>query len=104
MPTNGRYIGEMSEAVSAELRAELARRKIPVRTMASLTGIPLSTLQRTLNAQRAVDVEDLNEFCTFLDIETSELIARATLVARAAQKNIEQNNRRNQVRAVGGIR
>lgn len=74
MGTNARDIGDFSRAVSAELRAHLARKKISVRAFALSTGLPLTTLHKTLNAQRVVDVEDLFAICVPLGIQPGDII------------------------------
>ncbi|MDR6867641.1 DNA-binding Xre family transcriptional regulator [Microbacterium resistens] len=77
MGTNAREIGELSKAVSAELRAHLARRKISVRAFAASTRLPLTTLHKTLNAQRVVDVEDLYSICGPLGVEPGDVLDAA---------------------------
>jgi transcriptional regulator with XRE-family HTH domain len=79
--SNARAIGPMSKAVSAELRAALARAKMSVSRLATESGMAKSTLHKTLNAQRAVDVEDLYFICDYLGVQPETVIAAATVVA-----------------------
>lgn len=79
----------MSNAVAAELRALLARHRMSVRAFAAATGLPLSTLHKTLKAERAIDVEDLYEICVALDAEPAEVVAAAT---RAVERTERQRD------------
>ena len=72
----------MSLAVSAELRAALARKRYTVARLVKESGLPKSTLHKTLNGQRVVDVEDLYSICRFLGIEPADVV-------RAASKQVE---------------
>lgn len=81
---NARYIGPMTEAVAQELRAELARQKRSAKNLAESAGLTRSTLHKTLNAQRAIDVDDLFHLADLLNISPTEIFQRAEDVARAA--------------------
>jgi|GEM_PF-2233870 len=82
MATNARNVGYMSQAVGAEMRAELARQRKSARSFAKEHRLPLSTLHKNLRGERAIDVEDIDAFCTAAGIQASELIARAENVLR----------------------
>lgn len=81
MGTNARDIGPVSEAVSEELRALLARHKMSVRAFAQTHNLPLTTLHKTLNAQRVVDVEDLYSICEPLGADPAEILDAAIKAA-----------------------
>lgn len=81
MGTNARDIGPVSEAVSAELRALLARHKMSVRAFAQAQNLPLTTLHKTLNAQRVVDVEDLYAICDPLGADPAGILEAAIKAA-----------------------
>lgn len=80
---NARYIGPMTEAVAEELRAVLARQKRSAKNLAETAGLNRSTLHKTLNAQRAIDVDDLFHLADLLDVSATDIFARAELVARS---------------------
>ncbi|MFA5606611.1 MAG: helix-turn-helix transcriptional regulator [Leucobacter sp.] len=68
----------MSLAVSAELRAELARQGYNVQSFARHSNLPASTLHKTLKGQRVVDVEDLFNICDALGIDPGPIVDRAS--------------------------
>lgn len=82
---NARYIGPMSKAVSAELRAALARAGKSATQLSKDANLSKSTLHKTLKGDRVVDVEDLYEICWALGIEPHEIIEAATEVANRNQ-------------------
>lgn len=79
---NARYVGPMTEAVAQELRAELARQRRSAKSLAEDNGLNRSTLHKTLNAQRAIDVDDLLRLSDMLNISATDLFARAERIAR----------------------
>lgn len=79
MGTNARDVGDFSHAVSAELRAAIARANYTVRAFAREHALPLSTLHKTLRAERVVDVEDLAQICQALGIDPSDIVERAEI-------------------------
>ncbi|PRI10956.1 helix-turn-helix domain-containing protein [Leucobacter massiliensis] len=81
--SNARKIGPMTEAVAQELRAELARQRRSAKSLAESAGLNRSTLHKTLNAQRAIDVDDLFHLADLLDVSPSEMFAKAEALARA---------------------
>jgi len=83
MGTNAREVGPMTEAVAAELRAELGRQRLSMREFSRRSRLPLTTLQRTLSGKRAIDVDELFEICDWLEIEAGDIIEAAERVARA---------------------
>lgn len=87
---NARYIGPMTEAVAEELRAVLARQKRSAKSLAETAGLNRSTLHKTLNAQRAIDVDDLFHLADLLDVSPAEIFARAEVVARTRMGDHEE--------------
>lgn len=74
---NARPIGVMTQAVATEMRMVMAEHKVSAAKLASQTNLAKSTLHKTLRAERAIDVEDVHNFCDFFDLNPAELIARA---------------------------
>ena len=72
------------ERVAAEVRAELARRGIPVGDLAEATGINLRVLGRKLSGSSPIGVEELIAIATALGVRPSTLIQSAHLAAAAA--------------------
>lgn len=83
MGTNARLIGPLSRAVSAELRAELARQSYSVRGFSKMHGVPLTRLHKTLRGERVVDVEDLYSLSELLGIEPVDVLRRAQRIAES---------------------
>lgn len=81
--SNAREIGPMTHAVARELRALMARHKYSAARLSKEAGIPRATLHRTLNAQRAIDVEDLFEICDFFKVDPARLMEFAAESAKA---------------------
>lgn len=79
---NARYVGPMTEAVAQELRALLARHKYSATRLSREANLAKSTLHKTLNARRAIDVEDVFEICEFLGVDPGPLLDAAAAVAR----------------------
>ena len=82
--SNARAIGPMSLATSAELRAEIARKGYSVQQFARISGLPVSTLHKTLKGHRVVDVEDVFSICEALGVDPGALIDMAAENARSA--------------------
>lgn len=72
------------ERVAAEVRAELARKDIPIAELAAATGINLRVLGRKLSGSSPIGVEELISIATALDVRPSALIQSAHLAAAAA--------------------
>jgi transcriptional regulator with XRE-family HTH domain len=72
----------MSQAVSAELRAAASRRNLGVRELAALSRLPYSTVSKTLNAKRVVDVEELGRLAHGIGIEPAEIVRNAEIAIR----------------------
>lgn len=90
--SNARDIGPMTEAVAEELNALLGRRKISAARLSKDAGIPRATLHRTLNALRAIDVDDVLKICDFLGESCSDLIERAEALAHERMRHSSETN------------
>jgi len=82
MGTNSRELGPLSQAVSAELRAESSRRNIGVRELGERSRLPYSTVSKSLRGARVIDVEELGRLCHGLDIEPAEILRNAEIAIR----------------------
>ena len=72
----------MTKAVAGCMRAEMARLGWSATRLAAESGIPKSTLHRSLRADRAIDVEDVFAFTEFLGLDIGEFLNRAADEAR----------------------
>lgn len=72
-----------SEAVSAEVRAEMARQKVSMNSLAMQVGIPVSTLRRSVLGQRPFSIDELHDVAEFLNISMAELIHNSAVVRSA---------------------
>lgn len=66
-----------SERVAEEIRAEMARQKITVNALSEESGIPISTLRRSVNGQRPFTIQELFVITRLLDTTVVEIIQRA---------------------------
>ena len=64
--------------ITAEIMAEMAKKKISIKEMAELTGISRTTLSMRLNEHSSFDLDELNVVCEHLGVEGWELMRRAT--------------------------
>lgn len=64
-------------SLAAEIYAELGAQRIPVKQLASATGISLSTLYRRLDGVRPFYVEELDAIGQALAVPAHELARRA---------------------------
>lgn len=77
MGTNARVAGTVVAALAEELRVELTRQDLTVRKLAEVSGVPYTTVQRSLKGARSIDVEELQKMCDALGVRSSELFRRA---------------------------
>lgn len=82
--SNARDIGPMTVAVAEELNALLGRRKMSASKLSREADIPRATLHKTLNALRAIDVDDVFKICDHLGEDTHALIERAERSVKSA--------------------
>lgn len=66
-----------SERVAEEIRAEMARQKITVNALSEESGIPISTLRRSVNGQRPFTIQELFVITRLLGTTVVEIIQRA---------------------------
>lgn len=83
MGTNGRVVGPLVEAVATEIRVELARKKIGVRELSRLSGVPYSTARKCVEGLRAIDIEELSLLSAALGLTPSAIVERAEAAVAA---------------------
>ncbi|WKE50371.1 helix-turn-helix transcriptional regulator [Corynebacterium tuberculostearicum] len=66
-----------SERVAEEIRAEMARQQISVDALSEKSGIPISTLRRSVKGQRPFTITELFVITRLLGISVVEIIQRA---------------------------
>ena len=71
--------GSMTRAIAAELRAEMAVKKISRPRLAELTGIGNRSLQRYLNAHRRFDLDQLDLMAKALGTTAPDITYAAEL-------------------------
>lgn len=71
----------MAKKVAAELRAELARRRLSGRQVAHHIQMPHATVTRWLNGDTAITLDGLAMICGSLGLPIAELLARAEVTS-----------------------
>lgn len=66
-----------AEAVAGEIRAEVARQRLTLRTLAETTDITPSTLSRRMADPASLSFDELVAICSALGITPAALLARA---------------------------
>lgn len=66
-----------SERVAEEVRAEMARRQISVNALSEESGVPISTLRRSVNGQRPFTIQELFVITRLLDTTVVDIVQRA---------------------------
>lgn len=66
-----------SERVAEEVRAEMARRQISVNALSEDSGVPISTLRRSVNGQRPFTIQELFVITRLLDTTVVDIVQRA---------------------------
>ena len=66
-----------SEWVAEEIRAEMARQQITVDALSEQSGIPISTLRRSVKGYRPFTINELFVITRLLGISVVEIIQRA---------------------------
>lgn len=66
-----------SERVAEEVRAEMARRQISVDALSEESGVPISTLRRSVKGYRPFTIQELFVITRLLDTTVVEIIQRA---------------------------
>lgn len=79
-----------SEALTAEIRAEMARQNIRNPTLATLSGINRTEIWRKVNNHRLLDSAEMKQIADGLGISLAELTARAEAALAASTKEGEE--------------
>lgn len=66
-----------SQIIASEIRAEMGRQRKSVTELAETTGIPLSTLRRSVNGERAFTMDELWDVTRSLGVLASDLVSKA---------------------------
>lgn len=66
-----------SEAISAEVRAEMGRQQVSMNELAEATCIPVSTLRRSVIGKRPFNTDELHDIAERLNISVVSLIQNA---------------------------
>ena len=66
-----------SERVAEEVRAEMARQKITVNALSEESGVPISTLRRSVNGQRPFTIQELFVITRLLETSVVDIVQRA---------------------------
>lgn len=74
-----------AKAVTAEIRAEMARQNMPIGKLSQLSGINRVTLSRKLNDARDISIDELFAVSSVVMVGASEFIGRAESQIRKHQ-------------------
>ena len=74
-------ISTRSEAVAAEIRAELARQQKSLNELADAVGMNVSTIRRSVKGQRAFTIDELAATTTWLGMDLVDLMKRTDRTA-----------------------
>ena len=66
-----------SERVAEEIRAEMARQQITVDALSEKSGIPISTLRRSVKGQRPFTIQELFVITRLLGTTVVDIVQRA---------------------------
>lgn len=66
-----------SERVAEEVRAEMARRQISVDALSEESGVPISTLRRSVKGQRPFTIQELFAITRLLGTTVVDIVQRA---------------------------
>lgn len=64
-----------STRVAAEIRAEMARRKLSQRALSTLAGTSTATMSRWLSGEKALDLENLETLSRALNVSVVDLVS-----------------------------
>lgn len=67
----------LSETVAAEVRAELARKRVTGTKLASHMNVSHAYVSRRLSGETPFDVNDLDQIAQLLDVPATSFLARA---------------------------
>lgn len=77
MGTNARSADAATAALAAAIRAEMGRKRVMGSQLARESGVPISTLRKTLKGERAIDYEELSKIAAALRVRASTLVAES---------------------------
>jgi len=66
-----------SERVAEEIRAEMARQQISVDALSEESGVPISTLRRSVKGQRPFTIQELFVITRLLGTTVVDIVQRA---------------------------
>lgn len=81
---NNRTITQMSISTAAVMRGIMAQRKTTAAQLVRETRFTTTTLNKTLQGKRAIDIEDLYTFCEYFKIPIHTVVAEAEKLTAAA--------------------
>lgn len=71
----------ITERVAAEVRAELARRKLSRRDLESILGLSQPSVARRVNGDTPFNLAELEQICEWLSINPGDLVVAKQLEA-----------------------
>lgn len=73
--------GPLSEAIAEILRGQQARKKLTAAAIARAVGMSPAQISGVFNAQKHVDVEQLDRICFTLSLDMEEVLREADQIA-----------------------
>lgn len=70
-----------TESVAAEIRAEMARKRLTIDALAERLKMPRSSVNRRIQGEQLLTVEDITALAAALDVPTSQFLAPPTAAA-----------------------
>lgn len=68
----------LRSVVPGNIRAEMARRRVPQRRVADALGISQQSLSLKLSGRRPLSIEEVESIARELDVDPRELLARSS--------------------------
>jgi transcriptional regulator with XRE-family HTH domain len=90
--SNARKQSALTDAVVAQIRAEMAIARLSVRTLAQKSGVPERTLARLMSGERTLDVAQFERLTNALDVPMATILARAEERMRADRVGNGENS------------
>lgn len=90
MATNPRLVGELTQTIAAELRAQRVARRLKQEEVSAATGIPVNTLSKIERGLTAIDVEQIEKIAIFYGMLPEELwsLARRNASIRQGKESV----------------
>lgn len=88
MASGKREIGELTLALAAELRAEIARARLTQLEVAAMAGVSAQTLSKLLRGKAVLDVEQLAALSATLGMPASDVMTQAEHALHGTQANV----------------